>query len=238
MPEEYSESGAPIYRHQERERKPEDHFPDMDGEAIEQIEAHIEQHIGSCAFVWHELISDVVHIDIHVIAPTPERDFFTLVTTGMSDQPMHVPQGVEALQYAEVMLCLPSSWTVTEDGFKQDENYWPVRLLKWVARLPHTYQTWLGEGHTIPNGDPPQPLASNTQLCAVLLSRPMLCSEDFWQLPVRAGKTVQFYSLLPIYQEELDIKLKYGIERLYEGFDAADVSELLDIQRTNVGQMR
>jgi hypothetical protein len=38
---------------------------------IEAITAHIEQYIGPIDSVLHELISPLVHIDIHVINPTP-----------------------------------------------------------------------------------------------------------------------------------------------------------------------
>ena len=31
------------------------------------------------------------------------------------------------------------------------ERFWPIQMLKFLARFPHEYKTWLGWGHTIPN---------------------------------------------------------------------------------------
>lgn len=42
---------------------------------------------GVLAFVWHELVSDLVHLDVHVAEPTPARPYYTVVTSGMSDRP-------------------------------------------------------------------------------------------------------------------------------------------------------
>jgi hypothetical protein len=90
---ERSESGAPIYRHQPRERPFEPAAGDE--ESIQAITRHIGQYVGPPARVFHELISDLVHIDLHLVEPTAERDYCTLVTSGMSDRPMPAPQGSE-----------------------------------------------------------------------------------------------------------------------------------------------
>src|SRR6185295_19871223 len=98
-PSEFSESGDPIYRHQ-REKPFEPARGDEQN--IEAIAAHIEKHIGPPDSVFHEIISDLVHIDVHFVAPAPERNFRTLVTSGMSDRPMNAPEGAEHLRYAEM----------------------------------------------------------------------------------------------------------------------------------------
>ncbi|MEU4712474.1 suppressor of fused domain protein [Micromonospora purpureochromogenes] len=62
--------------------------------------------------------------------------------------------------YAELMLCLPADWPLTRlTGLDDDPAGWPVRVLKQVARLPHEYGTWIGEWHSVPNGDSAQPYA-------------------------------------------------------------------------------
>ncbi|RYG93976.1 MAG: suppressor of fused domain protein, partial [Alphaproteobacteria bacterium] len=68
---EYSESDSPILRHQPRET---DWEPAVgSGEAIEAISAHIEKYVGKIDMVYHEIVSDLVHLDIHMVYPTPER---------------------------------------------------------------------------------------------------------------------------------------------------------------------
>ena len=112
-PMEDQEYAVPIYRHEMRERDFE--FAVGDEENIEAITHHFEKHVGRVGNVFHELISDLVHVDVHVIDPTDERRFYTLFTTGMSDRPMTVPDAkAESCRYAELVLYLPQEWPVRE----------------------------------------------------------------------------------------------------------------------------
>ncbi|SEO83260.1 Suppressor of fused protein (SUFU) [Paenibacillus sp. OV219] len=103
--QELSPSGQPIYRHEARERSLVPAYGN--DETIDRITEHVEKYIGPVQTVFHELASDLVHIDILIVAPTKERNFYTLITCGMSDEPMTVPAGAEAYRYAELMICLP-----------------------------------------------------------------------------------------------------------------------------------
>ncbi len=235
--EETSEAGGPVYRYGERERP----FEAVvgDAEAIETISKHIERHLGPIAGVYHEIVSDVVHVDIHYLTPTPERPYYTLITSGMSDRPMTAPAEAGDCRYAELMLSLPADWPFpTEPGqtvpFGDEANYWPLRWLKLMARFPHEYDTWLWWGHTMPNGDPPEPFAPNTRMCGMLLADPVLVPEPFLQLRMSADKTVNFFGLLPLHQDEMEFKLKRGAEELLERFDRAGVTEELDPARRSV----
>jgi len=230
--EEYSEGGSKIYRYEDK--KTEFSFADMEDSALEEIEKHIEKYVGKPETVLHEIISDNVHVDVHIVEPTAQRNYFTLITSGMSDKPMNSP--FEELRYSELLICLPPDWKLSEQDFEDDRNYWVVYWLKMLARFPHLYETWLWETHTIPNGDPPQPFAPNTKLCCALLSYPILFDKEFTTLRIRDDKTIHFLSLIPIYIEEMQYKLDRGIEKLYEKFDKYGVNELLDISRRNTCQ--
>lgn len=230
--QEYSESGAPIFRHERRKHDFEPAFGDS--EAIEQITGHIDAHVGRPANVFHELVSELVHLDVHVVDPTPERDYYTLVTSGMSDRPMAVPEGAEEFRYAELLICLPPTWKLEQRDFKDEANFWPVRWLKMLARLPHEYDTWLAPGHTVPNGDPPRPFARNTGLCCALVADPVLFNAGFRRLYAGPEKTINFLALVPLYREEMDFKLRHGYEALAERLAEAGVTELLDVRRPNV----
>jgi hypothetical protein len=200
---------------------------------LEAISQHIEEHLGEIAFVWHELVSDLVHVDVSYVAPSEGRAWHTFVTSGMSDRPMAVPPGAEPLRHAELMMCLPPEWKVSEADWKDQANYWPIWWLKRLARFPHEYATWLGWGHTVPNGDPPEPFAAGTALCCMLLLTPVLAPEAFGQLDLD-GKVIHFYSLVPLYREEMELKLAEGTDALLKRFDEQGVSELLDPTRPNV----
>lgn len=118
---ETSASGQPIYHHAERAKDFE--LAIGDEENIEHISDHIQEHIGPIEMVFHEIISDVVHVDLHWVKPTRDKPYHTLVTSGMSDLPMTVPDGAENFRYAELMLSLPPEWPMTMDAFKDERNY-------------------------------------------------------------------------------------------------------------------
>lgn len=83
-------SGSPIYRHGE----PTPWGAPQGEEFIQEISAHIEKHLGPVETVFHEVVSDTVHIDVHIVKPTVKFPFVRLVTSGMSDLPMTTPDDV------------------------------------------------------------------------------------------------------------------------------------------------
>jgi hypothetical protein len=232
---ERSESGAPVYRHQPRDRQWT--LPQHSGRFLEQIEAHIEKHVGKVDTVYHEIMSDLIHLDVLWVPATAERPFHLLVTSGVSDEPMTVPEGMEKYRHAELMMALPGDWPLTEAAFKDEANYWPIRWLKKIGRLPHEYGTWIGWGHTIPNGDPAEPIAG-TKFIGFMLTPPYGLSADFFQLTTKSGETICFYTLVPLFQGEMDLKLKHGVEELEQRLEKAGVGFVLDVKRTNVGLKR
>ncbi|NTV91063.1 MAG: suppressor of fused domain protein [Clostridiales bacterium] len=227
---EYSENGQPIYRHTESAGF---QAADTHDSSAEAIVNHFEENVGKVSNTFHEIVSDKVHIDVHFISPCEERDYYTLFTTGMSDRPMNAPAGCDELRYAELLLCLPKTWPMGNDEFKDENNYWPVRWLKFLARLPHEYNTWLCAGHTVPNGDPAEPFSRNTQLCCLLLNYPSLVNDsgNMGSLKVREDKIINFYSVMPIYDSEMNFKLKKDTETLIKRFNKHQINELLNVNR-------
>lgn len=206
----------------------------MFGSSLEAIDRHIETHVGKVEMVFHEIMSDLEHIDVHQVPPTNDRPFFTLITSGMSDRPMSAPEQAPDCKYAELMLCLPPTWPITQEAFNAEENYWPERWLKILARFPHEHNTWLWFGHTMPNGDPPQPFAPNEKFSCMMLGPAMTVSAEFWKLRVPDEKTIFFFSVLPILPDETDFKLKHGADAFLECFVRAKQTELIDPQRKSV----
>jgi predicted Zn finger-like uncharacterized protein len=235
---EVSPGGSEMLRHAARDRDWEPVFGEE--ELIEAIACHIERHVGDPANVFHELISDLVHLDVHMVSPTPERNWYTFVTSGMSERPMTVPAEAEASDYAEMVLCLPPTWQVSEEAFQQDNEryYWPIRWLKTVARLPHEYETWLGPGHTIPNGDPAEPFHETTKMCGWLILSPLWFDDEFAQLQLDDGRSINFLSIIPIYPQEMQLKLSKGLEALADKLGDLSVEELMDPNRKNTAAKR
>ena len=193
---------------------------------MEELEAHIEKYIGPIGNVWHELVSDLTHIDIFVVNPTKERDYYTLITSGMSALPMNAPAEKTHIKYAELLISLPPDWKLDEKDLKDENNYWPIRLLKTLARFPHEYETWLSYGHTIPNGNPPKPYSDKAHMNTAILLPPLLLNKDSNQLRLKNGNNIDIWGVIPLFQEEVDVKLNNGAEALFDKFEQYEVSEL------------
>jgi hypothetical protein len=225
-----SMSGSPIFHHTEATP-----FQAPQGEeCIEQISNHIEAHFGKVDGVFHEIVSDTVHIDVHFVRATEDFPFVRVVTSGMSDLPMTVPEGVETPRFAELLMTLPGDWRVDQESFKDEAWYWPIRLLKGLARLPHKYKTWLGFGHTVPNGEPPEPYAATTQLCGAIVLHSVTVPDDFHTLRIDEHKEITFFAVVPIYAEEMNLKLRLGTDTLLDKLGAMEVSDVVDLSRRNV----
>jgi hypothetical protein len=192
------------------------------------VEDHITKYFGEYENVFHEIISPDIHVDIAIINPTQKRDYYVLVTIGMGAHRMKLPADLEGKGFdrAELLVCLPPDWNM--QNFKDERWYWPLRWLKIMARLPIEQQTWLGWGHTVPAGEP---FADSTQLNTMLLLNPGAFRKGCDQCRIPDG-FVNFYQLVPLYQEELNLKLEQGTEALLEIMDR-DLLEVVDPARRN-----
>jgi Suppressor of fused protein (SUFU) len=229
-----SMSGAPIYNHSASSE-----WQAPQGEmCIEQISEHLEAHLGKIETVFHEIISDTVHIDVHVIQPTEEFPFWRLVTSGMSDLPMTTPENADVPQYIELMITLPGDWKIDQASFEDETWYWPVRLIKGLAQLPHKYNTWLGWGHTVPNGDPSEQYAGNTKLSGAIILPSITVPDDLHTLKIDDTKEIQFFAVVPLYEEEMNLKLRSGSDALLDKLGDAGVSDIVDPFRKNTARKR
>ena len=206
--------------------------PEMyEQEDWEAVEAHLEQYFGPCDNVFHEIMSPDIHVDIYIMKPTPERNYYVLSTFGMGAHRMNVPEELadRKLERAEIIVTLPPDWKVTESG---EEWYWPIRWLKILARLPINEDGWLGWGHTIANPDD-APFADNTRLCGLVLTQPQGFDEDAVCCPLPGGDEVNFYHMIPLTFEEMQFKLAHDAQTLLERFTPEQLA-VVDIHRESV----
>ena len=128
---------------------------------------------------------------------------------------MNVPEELAEykLERAELAVALPSDWKLDEESMKDERWYWPVGLLKILARLPIASDTWLGFGHTM---DKQSSFAQDTKLCASLLIGPQGVEEGSEVCILPSGEEVNFYQVIPLYEDELDYKLEHDVEALLE----------------------
>jgi hypothetical protein len=197
---------------------------------MDALERHIEEYFGPFTNVFHEISSPGIHVDIAVVEPTPERNYYVLVTMGMGAMKMNVPEDLEEyhLERAELLVCLPPDWNL--EDLEDEKWYWPLRWLKILARLPSGEDTWLGWGHTIPNGGP---FAENTRLSAVMLISPGAFGEESHECLLPNGEKLNFYQIIPLYDEELEYKLEHDAKALLDLMDDAAL-EYVKIGRKNI----
>lgn len=201
----------------------------------EEIDAHLTRYIGRYDYVWHEIVSDAAHIDVLPFPPTPERNFWTFVTCGMSDRPMKVPADYahEDLRRCELVLSLPADWVdaANPGAFDLGDRWWPIQWLKYLARFPHKYDTWLWADHSVPNGEPAKPLADGTTMMGWMLGPPRTWPRAAIAIDV---PRIWFHAIYPLYWHEMDYKLLHGSGALFDLFDQAGVTEVMDPRRPRV----
>ena len=187
-------------------------------EEMNAVEEHIQQYFGKFENVFHELDSPDIHVDICVVPPSEERDYYTLVTMGMGAHRMNVPEELAEykLERAELAIALPGNWKLKHEDLKNERWYWPIRLLKTLARLPIASDTWLGFGHTMDNEDD---FAKDTKLCAAMLTGPQDTEDGSEVCILPSGEEVNFYQVIPLYRDELEYKLAHDADALLDKMD-------------------
>jgi hypothetical protein len=152
----------------------------------------------------------VPRIDVHVYyrSGAEGRQVCTLVTSGMSDMEMNVPRATDAPRRVELI------FYCTEPR----PEY--IETLRWLAHFPHDQRTWIGVGHTTPNGDPPAPFWGSSTLDTVFFI-PSIVKRDS-TLPAELqleGEPVHFLWVVPITTPECNLKLTRGANSLLDLFE-------------------
>ena len=128
------------------------------------LDEHYERFFGSApTIVMHEMVSQIVHIDVNIFPPTAERPYMTLATSGMSALPMQVPSDAGRYNRAELLLYLDHDW-----DFGSPIGQLPISILQKLARYPHLAKTWVSEGHTVEGSQ--RPLIPGSLLTDLYLS--------------------------------------------------------------------
>src|SRR5690348_7927323 len=94
------------------------------------------QHDG---WVLDEIVSPGIHLDVFVVPPTRGFEFIRLVTCGVAEKPMTVPDEFDQSPFIELTIALPSEWPMTKEAWRDEGAFWPIRLLKSLGRLPHDH---------------------------------------------------------------------------------------------------
>jgi hypothetical protein len=196
------------------------------------VAAHVYKHVGPIKHVLHWHGSELVHVDILHVPPTPWRDCHTLLTCGMSQRPMCPPEAASECRFAELYLSLPSDWPIRV-GERDESIVWPIRELANLARLAHVTETWLWYGHTIGSQDPTERITPGAGFTAWILGPHLSLGHDGCVFTL-GRRRIYYHSVLPIYPEELELVFRYGPSALFRRFEDAGIDDLVDTRRPNV----
>lgn len=199
---------------------------------IEELDGFITEQFGAYKNVFHELASPDIHLDICIVEPREETPYFQLVTMGAGAYRMRIPEQFEKyrLDYAEYVLCLPPDWNLNSGA---EEDYWPIRLLKDVARLPIWDDTWLAFGHTTQSDAEGSPYAPNTGFNSVMLNCAQNGKGDI-RMVMSSGRVINFYEIIPLYPEELDYIMDHDAGQLLDLLEQKQISyKVLDVNRAS-----
>ena len=195
----------------------------------------IEKHFGVAPEV--RALSDEIEIAIVEGRETPTGNetqnqelqrYHAIFTLGLSAEPMKGALD-DTWRFAELVLLLPLDWPLENTP----EN-WPLRWLNTLALMPRRSQTRLGLIHSVPNGDPPKPLAEGTDFCGWLLIAPLELPRQFARLKMKDGEILNLLTPIALYKDELYVKINQGAGGLLELLTRAAVSDIFDPQRPSV----
>lgn len=201
---------------------------------LDQYEKYIRKQFGDYEEVIHEIVSPDIHLDIIIVPPTEENNYYKLITMGMGAYKMNVPHELKQyeLERAELVLYLPPTWDIKSS---KEENYWPIRQMKILARLPLSCDTWLGFGHTVSSDEDNSVYADNTKFCSMMLLTALNNKYKSLDLRMKNKGKINFYQLIPLYKEELELKKGNDANILLDKFDDDDIFPIININRKNYG---
>ena len=216
-------------REEDKESIPQYYYSEKE---IEKVSAYIERQYGEYEDVMHELVSPDIHCDIVIVPPTEVSPYYKLVTMGAGAYKMNIPKEFKSTicDRAEYVIFLPKDWNIGADN---EDDWWPMRILKSAARLTVNTEDYLWITHSVQIKEDGSPVAENTQFNSFVLM-PSIGKKGQVVEPLKLnlfGKKVAFYQLVPLYPEELKFKLEHGYDELVGFFENEPL--IVNIHRKN-----
>jgi hypothetical protein len=203
---------------------------------VECIGEHLNKQFKSDEItVFHELLSLDFHLDVYFVQPKG-RAYNILLTCGMSLFEMTVDERVkdpEQYRFAELMILLPKDLKLDMVQNGEGPTGWIVSMLKQTARFPHHYDTYLGVGHTIQATEDLKPYSDYTKFVGAMILPSVTFKSDFTEVKC-GGRLVNIYGLFPLYQNELEYKIKNGFGAFAEKLSEGNPKEIIDNNRKNL----
>lgn len=210
--------------------------PPADDDILGHVKKHIDQYFGTFTQILSVDGNPDLPIQIVLIPPRLEHDYYTLVTLGLSRHRMKFPEERqdEKLERAELLINLPRYWKLTESGCKEDRWSWPVQMMLSIVRFAlNDPEVGLESRTTLMEGDDGIPFAENTELRGTILLWPGPFGQDAFACRLPSGEEVNFYQVIPLYREEIQFKRENGSDALLDLCQDESL-EVINPKRLNV----
>jgi hypothetical protein len=189
---------------------------------LEAREEHYERLFGPLTQpVMHSTDIKPVHVDVYQFAPNDQRDYWTLVTGGMSDARQIEPCDGEGRMSprAEILM------------YAAEPRGWMFNVLKGLAEMPFEDNTFLHWWHTALNGMPMT--ATPSLLTSFFFLPPYFESPDIGNL-LLDGDRVDFLWMIPITEAEREFAVRHGSQELEKLFENANLSPIVNESRESL----
>ena len=194
-----------------------------ENERIEIIK-FIEENFGKVEEIY-EVGYGNFSLDVAQINPTKEKPYYTIITLGMGEYKMYNQNNENFSSFAELMISLPPDWNF------DDKNYtWAIDELIQLTYIPFTYFFAYEWGHLENNFEP---FSSNTKLSALTILYPEMKKENSGLLKLE-NRNLQFYQIVPLYDEEYTFALKNGMKNLLLLDVEKKIGFVIDMNREKV----
>lgn len=169
-----------------------------------------------------EINSSEGKVPLLLIDLKKQNNVSVLVTNGLSEYTMPVPELYQGKEHIELYFCLPNYWDLNEENMK-----WVYTWLHKMSNYLIDKKTWFGYGHTIPSGADKGPISTTMKQNHFLLAPPQFLTQELIPIDLE-DKNIHFLSIIPIFQDELNFKNHKGTYKLLELFKQKNITEKLD----------
>ncbi len=183
-----------------------DEFFYYDSDDKKKVYEHVVKYFGEVDTYYSAKEDDLVQADLCIIKPKKNKHYYTIVTIGMGAYKMNVPDELEDLNLsrAELVMYLPETWSFESS----DMNFiWPLKLIKKLTTYAKEHSTFLALSEVINCNNP---FAKNTYLQGVALSFIKNADKKAAKCVLDTDEVVNFYQLIPLYQDEMEYKKEFG----------------------------
>ena len=188
------------------------------------IQDHIIKHYGNISRTVMVKECERLDLNLYVIEPTKERDFYTVITSGMGAYKMDLPDDFkdDNVDRIELLIYLSSNWDI-DSAFKQSSgsttgliidgkvtplfgninaqwNY-PIQILKNLAQAPVNNESYFVMGNIM---DDETPFSDSTSDSGGILIFPAYTTEEGQVCTLPDGQKVGFLQVMPITSDEIE----------------------------------